>query len=179
MNILTQERTPMSDTGRKLFAVGLRMAGDSLRRKTDWQQQLEATRAAIVRLTAEYQALEAGLRLDYHAMPAAAKARCESLVDRMLDDLDPRADEPVINEAVAETLGWAAGLTNQAHQEDVIREALSRYKALRAEPSLPVLGATVDAKLLRKCFCGGMVYQEPTGKIACDNCGRELSEVRR
>lgn len=174
MDILTQERTPMSDTGRKLFAASLRMAGDSLRRKTDWQQQLEATRAAIVRLTAEYQALEAGLRLDYHAMPAAAKARCESLVDRMLEDLDPRADEPVINEGVAETLGWAAGLTNTPHPEDLMREVVARYKALRAVPSLPVLGATQEAKLLRKCFCGGMVYQEPNGKIACDNCGREF-----
>jgi hypothetical protein len=121
----------MSETSRRLFAAGLRMAGAGLRRKTDWQVRQEQIKDQIARLLTEQAGLEADIRIDYDAMPEGARTRMLTIAARAIADLDPLSDAEIIEQAVAETLGWAAGLTHQPHPEDLLRESLSRYKALR------------------------------------------------
>ncbi len=172
-HILPHEAS-MSETGKRIFALGLTLAGQ-VRRRTDWQQRLIDIHEQIARLLAEHAALESGLTLDYAAMPEGAKARFRTIAGRAIEDLDPQAKLEAMLAVKAETLGWAAGLTYQPHPEDVIGEALARYEAARLAPAAPVLGAPPDAEPLYKCrICGGIVCRHQDGRAICDNCGREF-----
>lgn len=175
MNIHSvSESTPMTPQGKRLFMLGLSLAGQ-VRRRTDWQQRLITIQDDIARLLAEYAALETGVQVDYDAMPEGAKARIRGIACRAIEDLDPQAKLEAMVQVKAETLGWVTGLAYHPHPEDVIGEALARYEATRLAPAYPVLGAAPDADPVRKCrICSGIVCREHTGKLVCDNCGREF-----